>query len=109
MNVMIEKLTGLKSYDYHIIMERLLPVMFQGYLDDVVSKVLAKLSYFYRHLCAKEIMVEMMEKLEKEVSVLLCKMENIFPQRSSLACSSVNRQIYTIFVSLINIFIGLNR
>jgi hypothetical protein len=62
-NVMIEKLTGLKSHDYHIIIERLLPIRFWGYLDDAVWMVLAKLSYFYRELCAKENMVEMMEKL----------------------------------------------
>jgi hypothetical protein len=34
-----------------------------------------ELSYFYRQLCAKEIAVEMMQKLEKEIPVLLCKME----------------------------------
>jgi hypothetical protein len=41
-NMMTGKLNGLKSHDYHIIMERLLPVMFQGYFDDVVSMVLMK-------------------------------------------------------------------
>jgi hypothetical protein len=46
MNVTIEKLTGLKSHDYHIIMERLVPVMFQSYLDDAVWMVLAELSDF---------------------------------------------------------------
>jgi hypothetical protein len=54
------KLIELRSHDYHIIMERLLPVMFQGYFDDAIWMVLEELSYFYRHLCAKEIMVEMM-------------------------------------------------
>jgi hypothetical protein len=34
---------------------------------------------FYRELCAKEIMVEMMQKLKKEIPVLLCKMEKNFP------------------------------
>jgi hypothetical protein len=34
MNMMTGKLIGLKSHDYHIIMERLIPVMFQGYFDD---------------------------------------------------------------------------
>jgi hypothetical protein len=43
--------------------------------------VLVDLSYFYRQLCAKEIMVEMMEKLEKEIAVLLCKMEKKFPPK----------------------------
>jgi hypothetical protein len=41
--------------------------------------MLAELSYFYRQLCAKEITVEMMEKLEKEIPVLLCKVEKFFP------------------------------
>jgi hypothetical protein len=73
------KLIGLKSHYYHIIIERLMPIMFQGYFDDVVWMVLAELSYFYRQLCAKEITVEMMQKLEKEIPVLLCKMEKFFP------------------------------
>jgi hypothetical protein len=80
-NMTTGKLIGLKSHNYHIIMERLLPVMFWGYLDDVVWMVLVELNYFYRQLCAKEIVVEMMEKLEKEIPVLLCKMEKNFPSR----------------------------
>jgi hypothetical protein len=74
-------LIGLKSHDYHIIMERLISVMFWSYFDDVVWMVLAELCYFYRHLCAKEITVEMMQKLEKEIPVILCKMDKKFPPR----------------------------
>jgi hypothetical protein len=78
-NVMTGKLAGLKCHDYHIIMERLMFVMFWGYLDDAVWKWLVEQSYFYKQFCAKEIAVEMMEKLE-EIPVLLCKMEKFFPQ-----------------------------
>jgi hypothetical protein len=60
-------------------MERLLHVMFRMYLDDDVWTTLAKLSHFYRQLYAKEIKKEMMEKLEEEISVLICKLEKIFP------------------------------
>jgi hypothetical protein len=55
-------------------MQRLLPIMFQGYFDDVMWMVLVELSYFYKQLCANEITVDMMQKLEKEIPVLLCKM-----------------------------------
>jgi hypothetical protein len=79
MNMVTGKLIGLKSHDYHIIMERLLPIIFWGYFDDVVWTVLAELSYFYKQLCTKEITIEMMQKLEKEISVISCKMEKIFP------------------------------
>jgi hypothetical protein len=77
-NMMTRKLIGLKSHDYHIIMKRHLHVMFRGYFDDVVWTVLADLSYFYRQLCAKEITVEMMQNLKKEIPVLLYKMEKFF-------------------------------
>jgi hypothetical protein len=47
-NVTTGKLTGVKSHDYHIIMERFLPIVFWGYLDNAVWMVLAELSYIYR-------------------------------------------------------------
>jgi hypothetical protein len=48
MNLEAGKLSGVKSHDYHIFMERLLPVIFSGYLNDDVWKALAELSHFYR-------------------------------------------------------------
>jgi hypothetical protein len=72
------KLSGVKSHDYHIFMKRCLHVMFHAYLNDDVWKALDELSHFYRQLYAKEIKKEMMEKLEKEISVLICKLEKIF-------------------------------
>jgi hypothetical protein len=78
-NMATGKWIGLKSHDYHIIMKRLLLVMFWSYFDYVVWTVLAELSYFYRQLCAKEIAVKMIQKLEKEIPVILCKVEKFFP------------------------------
>jgi hypothetical protein len=74
-NLKMGKFFRLKSHDYHIIMERLLPVMFRGFVKDDVWKALAELRYFYRHLCAKEIKREMMENLEQQILVLVCKLE----------------------------------
>ena len=78
-NLKTMKINGLKSHDYHIMMERLIPVICHGYINEEVWKAIAELSYFYRQLCAKEISREMMEKLEESVPVLLCKLEKIFP------------------------------
>jgi hypothetical protein len=77
MNLELGKVSGVKSHDYHIFLERLLPVIFCGYLDDVWT-ALAELSHFYRQLCAKEIKKEMRKKLEEEIPVLICKLEKIF-------------------------------
>jgi hypothetical protein len=74
-NLKTGKFFGLKSHDYHIIMERCLTIMFCGFVKNDVWKALAKLSYFYRHICAKEIKKEMMEKLEQQIPILVCKLE----------------------------------
>jgi hypothetical protein len=48
-------------------------------LNEDVWKALAELSHFYKQLRAKEIKKEMVEKLEKEILVLIYKLEKIFP------------------------------
>jgi hypothetical protein len=80
-NFKTRKLTGLKSHDFHIIMERIILVMFHGYMPDTMWQAIAELSYFYTQIYAKEISKNMMENLEKEIPVLLCKLEKIFPPR----------------------------
>jgi hypothetical protein len=87
-NLKTMKMNGLKSHDFHIIMERIMPVMFRGYIYEAVWKTLTEVSYFYRQLCAKEIRRDMMEQLEKEALVLLCKLEKKYFHRvSSILCS----------------------
>jgi hypothetical protein len=69
----------MKSHDYHIWIERLLPVIVRGYVLEHVWLVLAELSYFFRQLCAKELSRTVVADLEKIAPVLLCKLEKIFP------------------------------
>jgi hypothetical protein len=53
--------------------------MFHGYFDVDLWKIFIELSYFYRQICAKHVSKAMIQKLEKEITVLVCKMEKIFP------------------------------
>jgi hypothetical protein len=69
----------MKSYDYHIWIERLLPTMVRGYVPEHVWLVLTELSYFFRQLCAKGLSRTVIADLERMASVLLCKLEKIFP------------------------------
>ena len=78
-NVNTGKLNGLKSHDFHILIERLVPVMFRGYFKQDIWRIFAELSYFYRNICAKEISKELMRKFDKEIPILICKMEKVFP------------------------------
>jgi hypothetical protein len=54
-------------------------VMFHGYFNADLWKIFAELSYLYRQICAKQVSKSMMQKLEKKIMVLICKMEKIFP------------------------------
>jgi hypothetical protein len=69
----------MKSHDCHIIIERLMSVMFRGYFDADLWRIFAELSYFYRQICAKQVSKAMIQKLEKEITILVCKMKKIFP------------------------------
>ena len=73
------QINGMKSHDYHIWIEQLLLAMVRGYVPEHVWQVLAELSYLFRQLCAKELSQTVIDDLEKEAPVLLCKLEKIFP------------------------------
>jgi len=75
----------MKSHDYHIWIERLLPALTQGYVPKHVWHVLVELSYFFCQLCAKELSWDMIDDLEKVAHVLLYKLEKIFPPDFFLA------------------------
>ena len=78
-NLLQRKIFGLKSHDYHIFMEHLLHVAFRGFLPHDIWLCLAELSFLYRQLCAKELRKDVINSLEQQVVVLVCKLEKIFP------------------------------
>jgi hypothetical protein len=86
-NVSTDKFNGLKSHDCHITIERLMPVKFRGYFDADLWEIFAKLSYFYIQICAKQISKLMIQKLHKEIAVLICKMEKYSRLDGSMRCN----------------------
>jgi hypothetical protein len=56
-----------------------MPVMFRGYFDADLWEIFIELNYFYMQICAKQVSKSMMQKLEKEIMVLICKMKKVFP------------------------------
>jgi hypothetical protein len=89
MNLKIIKMKGLKSHDFHIIKERLMPIMFRRHVSRDVWKTLIEVSYFYWKLCAKQIIRDMMEKLKKEPPMLMCRLEKNYSHWvSSIPCSN---------------------
>ena len=72
------KLQNMKSHDHHVFLENLLPVAFAALPDDVLGP-LVELSEFFRNLCSSELQVSMLEEMHKNIAVILCKLETVFP------------------------------
>ena len=58
------KIFGLKSHDWKIWIERVMPVMLRGFIPEDEWLVLAELSYFFRVLRAKELLPGFLEEME---------------------------------------------
>ena len=73
------KISGLKSPDCHVLLQRLLPIGIRGYLKKEVPDALIELGHFFKQLCCKTLKVEEIEKMKSGIVVILCKLEMIFP------------------------------
>jgi hypothetical protein len=58
-----------------------MPVLFRGYFKVNLWKIFVKLSYFYGQIYTKQVAKVMMQRLEKQIAVLVCKMKIVFPPR----------------------------
>ena len=73
------KLFGMKSHDCHVFMQRLLPIAFRELLPKDVWQALTEISIFFKDLTSTVITEEQMLRLEKEIPIILCRLERIFP------------------------------
>lgn len=78
-NVVDGKVSGLKSHDCHVLLQRLLPVGIRGSMCRDVTTALAELGDFFQRLCCKTLRLDDIEKMEKDIVLILCKLEMIFP------------------------------
>ena len=74
-----DMLYGLKSHDYHIIMESLLPVALRELLPTNVWKAITEVSQLFRDLCSSQINIDDMVRLEKSIPQITWKLEKHFP------------------------------
>ena len=59
------KITKLKSHDYHVLLQRLLPIFFRGYRNKDVSLALIELGHFFQRLCCKTLKMDDLKQLER--------------------------------------------
>ena len=72
-------ITGMKSHDCHIMMQRLLPYGLQQYLDAPTYTPLIELCSFFKQICARTLMVNDMKKAKDQLIKILCSLEQIYP------------------------------
>ena len=81
MNLKNWKISGLKSHDFHILLEILLPLAIDGLLPEEVSALvstpLIELSSFFKAMCSKVLSVDDLEKMENQIVIVLCQLERI--------------------------------
>ena len=73
------RIVGMKSHDCHIFLQRLLPLALRGSLSDDVCKALIEFSHFFKELCSRTLTKDVLERLERQIVITLCKLERIFP------------------------------
>ena len=73
------KLFGLKSHDYHVLLQQILPIRLQRFADKDISIVLFDLGNFFQDLCSRTLKRSELEKVEERIVLILCKLERFFP------------------------------
>lgn len=73
------KVTGLKSHDYHVIMQQLLPIALRGLLPKGPRRAIHRMCAFFNKLCQRGIDGEKLLNLENEIAETLCEFERFFP------------------------------
>lgn len=73
------QMSGMKSHDFHIFIQRILPLAIRGCLTKEVRQVLIELSDFFKKLCCRTQYLHVLEEQERNIAVILCKLERIFP------------------------------
>ncbi|CAN6552438.1 unnamed protein product [Malus baccata var. baccata] len=74
-----KKISGLKSHDCHVLLQRLIPVGIWKFLPENVVEPIIELSSFFQQICAKTLCVVDLERLKENIVYILCKLEQIFP------------------------------
>jgi len=73
------KLVGLKSHNFHVLMQQLLVVAIQDILPNKVRHAITRLCFFFNVICSKVIDPVKLDDLGNEAVIILCQLEMYFP------------------------------
>src|SRR5262249_27038204 len=73
------KLVNLKSYDYHALMQQLLPIAIRDILLKQLGNTITRLCFFFNALCSKVVDPSVLDTLQHKIVVTLCILEMYLP------------------------------
>lgn len=73
------KILGLKSHDYHVLIQQVLSVALRGLLPKGPRVAIFRLCAFFNEVCQRVIDKNKLEVLEDDVAETLCMLERFFP------------------------------
>ncbi|XP_074352460.1 uncharacterized protein LOC141691589 [Apium graveolens] len=72
------KFKGMKSHDGHVFLQKLLLIVPRDLLPKSVGEALIELCNFFKDLCSTSLKKRDLEKMEKDIIKILCKLDLIF-------------------------------
>jgi hypothetical protein len=77
-NKVPSKISGMKSHDYHVFLQRLLHVATWKFITLEIRTTLIELNTFFNQLCAQTLKVDVLKQMKEGIIMILCKLEKIF-------------------------------
>lgn len=74
-----KKFSALKSHDYHILMQSLLPMALRGLMETNTRIAIMRASRVFQRICCKVWDPSQAESLREDVAITMCLMEITFP------------------------------
>jgi len=72
------RLYGMKSHDYRVFMQTLIPLTYHDLLSKGIWDALTEISHFFRDICSSKLQTQHIERLETNIVETICKLEMIF-------------------------------
>lgn len=73
------KLIGLKSDDYHMLMQEFFPIAILSILHQPIRYIIIRFFFFFKSIYSKNIILEKVDNMQQQVCVTLCLLEKFFP------------------------------
>lgn len=73
------KLSGLKSHDYHVLLQEIMPVCMRNLEEEGLTSAVVRISRIFKKICAKTVDMLEQDSLFEECVETLCVLEKVFP------------------------------